>query len=94
MPSQSKKTALDSETMEERRIFGFGPDHSMPYSCSHCLGTPRKVKECRACKGTGLMWDPSLGSIYQGKEKRQMASGGSSSSPGSSSLSSSYSQRR
>ncbi|KAI1090083.1 hypothetical protein F5B19DRAFT_335784 [Rostrohypoxylon terebratum] len=91
MSSQSASTTA-SATLEDRRIYGFGPDHRMPYSCSYCLGTPRLVKECRPCNGTGLMWDSSSSSsIYAGKDKRQIASGGSS--PGSSSLST-YGQRR
>ncbi|KAI0843646.1 hypothetical protein F5Y06DRAFT_255452 [Hypoxylon sp. FL0890] len=90
MPSQSASTTPTS-TLEDRRIYGFGPDHRMPYSCPYCLGTPRLVKECRPCNGTGLMWDTSSGNVYQGKDERQMAPGGSSA--GSSSLSS-YGQRR
>ncbi|KAI1381289.1 hypothetical protein F4677DRAFT_121239 [Hypoxylon crocopeplum] len=89
MSSQSKNTTSKS-TVEDRMIYGFGPDHRMPYSCTNCLGTPRLVKECRSCKGTGLMWDSSSNDAYQQKDERQIAPGGSSS--GSSSLSS-YGQR-
>ncbi|KAI2462720.1 hypothetical protein F4781DRAFT_205051 [Annulohypoxylon bovei var. microspora] len=89
MSSQSA-SATSSATLEDRQIYGFGPEHRMPYSCSYCLGTPRLVKECRPCNGTGLMWDSSSSSMYGGKDERQIAPGGSS--QGSSSVSS-YGQR-
>ncbi|KAI6083371.1 hypothetical protein F4821DRAFT_245003 [Hypoxylon rubiginosum] len=89
MPSQPPNTS-SSFLPEDRKLFGLGPDRRMPYSCTYCLGTPRLVKGCRPCNGTGLMWDSSQDSIYQGKDERQMTSGGPS--PGSSSVPS-YTQR-
>ncbi|KAI4866594.1 hypothetical protein F4820DRAFT_446966 [Hypoxylon rubiginosum] len=89
MSSQSPNTTSNS-SLEDRKMFGLGPDRRMPHSCTYCLGTPRLVKGCRPCNGTGLMWDPSPDSLYQGKDERQITPGGSS--PGSSSVSS-YGQR-
>ncbi|KAI0851908.1 hypothetical protein F5Y00DRAFT_258864 [Daldinia vernicosa] len=89
MSSQLASTVSNS-SLEDRIIYGFGPDHRMPYSCPSCLGTPRLVNDCHACDGTGLAWDTNSDSIYQGEEKRQTSSGGSS--PESSSLSS-YNQQ-
>ncbi|KAI2783932.1 hypothetical protein F4815DRAFT_456145 [Daldinia loculata] len=45
-----------------------------------------RVNDCHDCDGTGLVWDTSSDSIYQGEEKQQASPGGSS--PESSSLSS------
>ncbi|KAI1802328.1 hypothetical protein F4811DRAFT_554947 [Daldinia bambusicola] len=89
MSSQPGNTSL-SPTIEDRRIYGFGPNYRMPYSCPSCLGTPRLVKDCQGCNGTGLVWDNGSEDICQGKDKRQTANG--ESSPGSSSLPS-YSER-
>ncbi|KAI2611648.1 uncharacterized protein GGS25DRAFT_519960 [Hypoxylon fragiforme] len=85
MSSQSNSNT-SSSPVEDRAIFGFGPDHRLPYSCSYCLGTPRMVKQCRPCNGTGLMWDRGSDDVYQRKDEIQYTPGGSS--PGSSSLSS------
>ncbi|KAI1653695.1 hypothetical protein F4813DRAFT_393459 [Daldinia decipiens] len=85
MSSQSANTASNL-ALEDRIIYGFGPDHRMPHSCPSCLGTPRLVNDCHACDGTGLVWDTSSDSIYQGEEKQHSSPGGSS--PESSSLSS------
>ncbi|KAI0130675.1 hypothetical protein F4814DRAFT_403253 [Daldinia grandis] len=35
MSSQSASTASNL-ALEDRRIYGFGPDHRMPYSCPSC----------------------------------------------------------
>ncbi|KAI8957007.1 hypothetical protein F5Y11DRAFT_341150 [Daldinia sp. FL1419] len=85
MDSQPRSDASHS-TPEDREIYGFGPDRRMPYSCPSCLGTSRLVKKCETCNGTGIMWDTSLDSSYEGEEKGQAESGESSTE--SSSLSS------
>ncbi|KAI1652270.1 uncharacterized protein F4817DRAFT_322712 [Daldinia loculata] len=42
MSSQSASTASNL-ALEDRRIYGFGPDHRMPHSCPSCLGTPGHI---------------------------------------------------
>ncbi|OTA99243.1 hypothetical protein M426DRAFT_16645 [Hypoxylon sp. CI-4A] len=91
MSSQSNSTTSNA-SLEDRKIYGIGPDHRMPYSCSYCMGTSRMVANCRPCKGTGVMWDTSSGNVYQGRSERQTTQGGAP--PGSSSIPSSYGQRR
>ncbi|KAI5855565.1 hypothetical protein GGS23DRAFT_589704 [Durotheca rogersii] len=81
----SPQPDLDT-SIEDRRIYGFGPDYRLPYSCPCCLGTSRLVKQCEPCDGTGLVWDSHSDSAYEGQDGRQTAPGGPST--GNSSLSS------